>query len=136
MWGIWLGTAAPEVKSHCKGENPPPPDTVNDTHQTQDNGRLLTLMDIVCKGVWLKPVHSILPVIQNISSNTENGGTPKRENKNQKERARQIQRSVGSAGQEEAAAVPAQPNPAHVCNTNYQECCQALYNFKNILKDD
>lgn len=76
-------------------------------------------------------------MFQNIISNRENGGTPKRENKNQKEQARQTQRSAGSAGQEEVAAVPAQPNPAHVCNTDYQECCQALYNysFKSILKD-
>lgn len=50
----------------------------------------------------------------------------------------QTRRSAGRAGQGEVAAVPGQPKPACACNTNYQECCQALYNysFKSILKDD
>lgn len=78
-------------------------------------------MDIVCKGVWLKPAHNILPTFQNITSNNENIGIPKGKiitRRNDPDRLREV---LGVLDRRRLLLSQLSPTPPHICNTNYQE---------------
>lgn len=82
-------------------------------------------MDIVCKGVWLKPAHNILPVFQIPPVTQRMEESPKekiRTRRNEPDRLREV---LGVLDRRRLLLPQLSPT-LHVCNTNHQECCQAL----------